>query len=78
MKSQGKVKEFGYGYWVSTLGLSVSCYFQICPSYPHAVLVPKVISDEMLLKIASFRQHGRFPVLSYYHRDSRVSWVPAQ
>lgn len=46
--------------------------FKVCPSYPHAVLVPKTITDDMLIKVANFRQHGRFPVLCYYHRDSRA------
>ncbi|KAK3607056.1 hypothetical protein CHS0354_015367 [Potamilus streckersoni] len=46
--------------------------YKVCPSYPHAVVVPKTIDDETLLKVAQFRQHGRFPVLSYYHRDSKA------
>lgn len=46
--------------------------YKLCPSYPQAVIVPKSITDEMLVKIALFRQNGRFPVLSYYHRDSKA------
>ena len=41
--------------------------FQVCPSYPRAVVVPANISDEMIQASALFRQGGRFPVLSYRH-----------
>ncbi|XP_071380819.1 myotubularin-related protein 9 isoform X1 [Centroberyx affinis] len=44
--------------------------YSVCPSYPPAVIVPKVIDDDMLLKVARFRQGGRFPVLCYYHRKN--------
>ena len=42
----------------------------VCPSYPPTVLVPKAISDEVLLKVARFRQAGRFPVVCYHHRKN--------
>lgn len=41
--------------------------FSVCPSYPPAVIVPKNVDDEMLKKVAKFRQGGRFPVLCYRH-----------
>lgn len=44
--------------------------FSVCQSYPSLVAVPKNIDDEALRKIATFRQGGRFPVLSYYHRKN--------
>ncbi|XP_068089329.1 myotubularin-related protein 9 [Hyperolius riggenbachi] len=44
--------------------------FSVCPSYPPIVIVPKSIDDESLRKVAAFRQNGRFPVLSYYHRKN--------
>lgn len=44
----------------------------MCPSYPHAVIVPKAVDDEMLVKAAAFRMGGRFPVFSFFHRESRV------
>uniref|UniRef100_A0A914WJT4 Myotubularin phosphatase domain-containing protein n=1 Tax=Plectus sambesii TaxID=2011161 RepID=A0A914WJT4_9BILA len=47
--------------------------FRVCPSYPEAVIVPKGIGDDYLRSSASFREDGRFPVLSYYHRDTRSS-----
>lgn len=44
--------------------------FSVCQSYPQVVTVPKSIDDESLRKVAAFRQGGRFPVLSYYHRKN--------
>ena len=41
--------------------------FSVCSSYPSAVVVPKDVDDEILIAAASFRQGGRFPVLSYRH-----------
>ena len=51
---------------------NLSVYLQLCQSYPQSVLVPKSVTDDMLAKIAGFRQNGRFPFLSYYHKDSKV------
>lgn len=44
--------------------------YSVCPTYPPAVIVPKSIEDDMLKKVAKFRQGGRFPVLCYYHRKN--------
>lgn len=44
--------------------------YSVCPSYPLSVIVPKVIDDDTLKKVAKFRQAGRFPVLCYYHRKN--------
>ncbi|KAL0969238.1 hypothetical protein UPYG_G00224340 [Umbra pygmaea] len=44
--------------------------FSVCPSYPPAVIVPHSIDDETLLKVAKFRQGGRFPVLCYHHEKN--------
>lgn len=46
--------------------------YSVCPSYPPAVIVPKDADDDMLKKVAKFRQGGRFPVLCYYHRKNGV------
>ncbi|XP_071116669.1 myotubularin-related protein 9-like isoform X2 [Haliotis cracherodii] len=46
--------------------------FQVCSSYPQALIVPKSVDDETVSKAATFRQYGRFPVLSYYHKDSKA------
>ena len=42
-------------------------FFQVCKSYPEAVVVPACVSDGILKYSAVFRQGGRFPVLSYRH-----------
>ncbi|XP_003228769.2 myotubularin-related protein 9-like [Anolis carolinensis] len=44
--------------------------FQACPSYPALVVVPSSVDDAALRKSARFRQGGRFPVLSYYHKKN--------
>ncbi|XP_038127498.1 myotubularin-related protein 9-like isoform X2 [Cyprinodon tularosa] len=49
---------------------SVNESYSVCPSYPPMVIVPNSIDDEMLKKVAKFRQAGRFPVLCYYHRKN--------
>ncbi|XP_028857836.1 myotubularin-related protein 9 [Denticeps clupeoides] len=51
--------------------------FSICPSYPPLVVVPKDTDDDTLLKVASFRHGGRFPVLSYYHKKNGMVMMRA-
>jgi hypothetical protein len=36
------------------------------------LVVPKSITDEYLQRSASFRCHGRFPLLSYLHKQSKA------
>ncbi|KAG8451569.1 hypothetical protein GDO86_003679 [Hymenochirus boettgeri] len=50
----------------------VNVDFQICPSYPAKVIVPRSCSDDTLRISATFRQGGRFPVLSYYHSSNQM------
>lgn len=51
--------------------------FATCSTYPSAIIVPAIVDDEALRKIARFRQGGRFPVLSYYHKKNQtVSAIP--
>ncbi|PAV69151.1 hypothetical protein WR25_20585 [Diploscapter pachys] len=47
--------------------------FKTCPSYPQKVIVPKGIGDDYLKISATFRDGGRFPVLSYFHKETRSS-----
>uniref|UniRef100_H3AX09 Zgc:154055 n=1 Tax=Latimeria chalumnae TaxID=7897 RepID=H3AX09_LATCH len=44
--------------------------FSVCSTYPSAVIVPQNIDDGSLKKSARFRQGGRFPILSYYHKKN--------
>ncbi|KAL0281646.1 UNVERIFIED_CONTAM: hypothetical protein PYX00_002571 [Menopon gallinae] len=46
--------------------------FKVCRTYPSAVVVPKTIDDETLIIAATFREGGRFPVLSYRHEKGSV------
>lgn len=43
--------------------------YTVCSSYGKAVVVPKSIDDETLAAASTFRQDGRFPVLSYRHNN---------
>ncbi|CAN7989167.1 unnamed protein product, partial [Ixodes hexagonus] len=47
--------------------------YSVCASYPDRVIVPKSIEDSILVGSASFRQHGRFPVLSYLHKKAKTA-----
>ncbi|VDK42562.1 unnamed protein product [Anisakis simplex] len=54
---------------------SVNKGFRVCGSYPEMVIVPKGIGDDYLRISATFREGGRFPVLSYYHQETKASIV---
>nr|CAB3264058.1 myotubularin-related protein 9 [Phallusia mammillata] len=51
---------------------NINLHFSVCNSYPSQVIVPKDISNEMIVKSAKFRYGGRFPILSYLHTNGRV------
>lgn len=46
--------------------------YKLCTSYSATVLVPKHIDDQIVAAAASFREGGRFPVLSYRHENGAV------
>lgn len=46
--------------------------FSVCPTYPHRLIVPRNVDDNMLIKSSQFRANGRFPILSYYHKKNKV------
>lgn len=46
--------------------------FDVCPTYPSVLVVPKLIDDQTIILSAKFRDGGRFPVLSYRHRVGSV------
>ncbi|KAL3180796.1 hypothetical protein MRX96_037220 [Rhipicephalus microplus] len=52
---------------------SVNHDFSVCPTYPEQVIVPKKVEDSVLVASASFRQMGRFPVLSYFHKKAKTA-----
>ncbi|XP_053702008.1 myotubularin-related protein 9 isoform X2 [Synchiropus splendidus] len=49
---------------------SINEDFSVCPSYPQSAIVPCDVDDDMLRKVAKFRQGGRFPVLCYFHKKN--------
>lgn len=48
----------------------VNVDFQVCPTYPEKVIVPKLVEDDSIKTIGAFRRSGRFPVLSYFHEKN--------
>ncbi|EEA05928.1 myotubularin family protein [Cryptosporidium muris RN66] len=57
----------------------VNICYDICPSYPDLLVVPKQITDTQLIKISSFRSKGRIPILSWYCSNLRSSlWRSSQ
>lgn len=46
--------------------------YSICSTYATKLIVPKSIDDPTLIKSSQFRSMGRFPVLSYYHKLTKV------
>lgn len=49
---------------------SVNETYEICSSYSSKLVVPKQITDDQLIQSASFRELGRFPLLSYRHCEN--------
>ena len=54
----------------------ISCFiskvnksYAVCSSYPEQIIVPTLISDQMLASASKLRLKGRFPVLSYLHES---------
>ena len=47
--------------------------WQLCPSYPRAVIVPKCISDEQLSVEAASRTQGRFQAMTFFHRTTQAA-----
>ncbi|XP_067418989.1 myotubularin-related protein 6 [Emydura macquarii macquarii] len=47
--------------------------YKICETYPRELYVPKTASKPVIVGSSKFRSKGRFPVLSYYHRDKEAA-----
>lgn len=45
----------------------VNANYAMCQSYPFALVVPKIISDDEVLQACSFRARCRLPVVSWCH-----------
>ncbi|XP_062844518.1 myotubularin-related protein 2 isoform X2 [Trichomycterus rosablanca] len=49
--------------------------YELCDSYPAALVVPVTVTDEELRRVSSFRAKGRIPVLSWLHPQSQAAVV---
>uniref|UniRef100_A0A1L8DYY4 Putative phosphatidylinositol 3-phosphate 3-phosphatase myotubularin mtm1 n=1 Tax=Nyssomyia neivai TaxID=330878 RepID=A0A1L8DYY4_9DIPT len=52
--------------------------FSVCPTYPAILVVPRTVTDEQIISSATFRDGGRFPVISYRHENGAVMLRSAQ
>lgn len=43
--------------------------FNLCPTYPEILIVPRGISDEEIREASNFRTKNRFPILSYVYTN---------
>ncbi|KAF5269257.1 hypothetical protein FQR65_LT02558 [Abscondita terminalis] len=46
--------------------------YSVCSTYGATLVVPKCIDDDTIIAAASFREGGRFPMLSYRHENGAV------
>ncbi|XP_030637604.1 phosphatidylinositol-3,5-bisphosphate 3-phosphatase MTMR2 isoform X2 [Chanos chanos] len=53
----------------------VNDHYELCDSYPSALVVPVTIPDEELRRVAAFRAKGRIPVLSWIHPESQATVI---
>lgn len=44
--------------------------FKFCDTYPQQLIVPKTISDNVLVHASRFRSKNRIPSLSYYYKEN--------
>uniref|UniRef100_A0A2H6NEW5 Myotubularin phosphatase domain-containing protein n=1 Tax=Micrurus carvalhoi TaxID=3147026 RepID=A0A2H6NEW5_9SAUR len=47
--------------------------YKICETYPRNLYVPRSASKPIIVGSSKFRSKGRFPVLSYYHKDNEAT-----
>ncbi|XP_062983099.1 myotubularin-related protein 6 [Elgaria multicarinata webbii] len=47
--------------------------YKICETYPRELYVPRTASKHIIVGSSKFRSKGRFPVLSYYHKDNEAA-----
>jgi myotubularin-related protein 5/13 len=53
----------------------VNCNYGICRSYPALLVVPNLISEDSVKKVARCYRGGRFPVITWKHPRSRALLV---
>ncbi|XP_036380158.1 myotubularin-related protein 8 [Megalops cyprinoides] len=47
--------------------------YGICSTYPSELAVPKAASKPTIVGSSKFRSRGRFPVLSYFHKETNAA-----
>uniref|UniRef100_A0A8B9ST41 Myotubularin related protein 6 n=1 Tax=Anas platyrhynchos TaxID=8839 RepID=A0A8B9ST41_ANAPL len=47
--------------------------YKICETYPRDLYVPRTASKPIIVGSSKFRSKGRFPVLSYYHKEKKAA-----
>ncbi|XP_074771384.1 phosphatidylinositol-3,5-bisphosphate 3-phosphatase MTMR6 isoform X3 [Athene noctua] len=47
--------------------------YKICETYPKELYVPRTASKPIIVGSSKFRSKGRFPVLSYYHKNKEAA-----
>ena len=47
----------------------VNCNYSVSLTYPKVLVVPESMDDSLISRAAQFRSRGRFPALSYLHRN---------
>ncbi|XP_074771401.1 phosphatidylinositol-3,5-bisphosphate 3-phosphatase MTMR6 isoform X5 [Athene noctua] len=47
--------------------------YKICETYPKELYVPRTASKPIIVGSSKFRSKGRFPVLSYYHKNKELN-----
>ncbi|KAM4701211.1 phosphatidylinositol-3,5-bisphosphate 3-phosphatase MTMR6 [Discoglossus pictus] len=45
--------------------------YKVCETYPRDLYVPIIASKPIIVGSSKFRSKGRFPVLSYYHKEKQ-------
>uniref|UniRef100_T1IU07 Myotubularin phosphatase domain-containing protein n=1 Tax=Strigamia maritima TaxID=126957 RepID=T1IU07_STRMM len=53
-------------YWSLT---TINKDYEVCDTYPRYLYVPSTVTSPILLGSSRFRSKGRFPVLSYLHKN---------
>ncbi|XP_053564476.1 myotubularin-related protein 6 [Bombina bombina] len=47
--------------------------YKVCETYPQDLYVPTMVSKPIIVGSSKFRSKGRFPVLSYYHKEKQAA-----
>eukprot|EP00854_Cymbomonas_tetramitiformis_P001679 gene1679-2331_t len=50
---------------------TVNKEYELCPTYPSVLVVPKIVADDDVCKAAAFRSRNRLPALTYWDKESR-------